>query len=245
MDIETYREIFGYYTAADVVDQLPPEQNALLSAGEDALFAEGDIYSSGKAASSVSELEKKIKAAPTVTRTITFDNAAYNYVSVVLKPGVSVDGGVAQAEAGHEGERPAREGPELEEGRRAGGFHLRHPPDHPHRVRRAPVLRGHHHHHEHPQHERPGADRGVRDDAGRGRAEALHHEDVPGGDLLPVVRLRRRRYRRRSDRHAGSCGPCASARGGTRSSSSFSAGRCFARSSVRAASSSGSSVWPS
>ena len=96
MDIETYREIFGYYTAADIVDQLPPRENALLSAGEDALFAEGDIYSSGKAASSVSELEKKIKAAPTVTRTITFDNAAYNYVSVVLKPGVSVDAGVAR-----------------------------------------------------------------------------------------------------------------------------------------------------
>ncbi|MGA2379467.1 MAG: ABC transporter permease [Spirochaetia bacterium] len=94
MDIETYRELFGYFTAQDVVEQLPPEQNALLSAGEEALFGGGDIYSSEKTASSVSELEKKIKAPEKVTRTINFDIAAYNYVSVVLKPGVSVDAGV-------------------------------------------------------------------------------------------------------------------------------------------------------
>ena len=94
MDIETYREIFGYFTAQDVVEQLPPEQNALLSAGEDALFGQGDIYSSGKTGSSVAELEKAIKAPQKVTRTINFDTAAYNYVSVVLKPGMSVDAGV-------------------------------------------------------------------------------------------------------------------------------------------------------
>ncbi|HVO40400.1 MAG TPA: ABC transporter permease [Spirochaetia bacterium] len=96
MDIETYREIFGYFTAADVVEQLPAEQNALLSASEDALFGEGDIYSSSKATASVSELEKAIKTAAKVTRQIRFDSAAYNYVSVILKPGVSLDTAVAK-----------------------------------------------------------------------------------------------------------------------------------------------------
>ena len=96
MDIESFREIFGYYTAADIVDQLPPEQNALLSAGEDALFEGGDIYSSGSSASTVSELEKKIKTTNTVTRTINFDTAAYNYITIVLKPGQDVNASVAR-----------------------------------------------------------------------------------------------------------------------------------------------------
>ena len=96
MDIETYRELFGYYTASDIVDQLPPEQNALLSAGEDALFQGGDIYSSGSSKSSVSELERKIKAPPSVTRKINFDTAAFNYVSVLLKSGEDLNGSVAR-----------------------------------------------------------------------------------------------------------------------------------------------------
>jgi ABC-type antimicrobial peptide transport system permease subunit len=96
MDIETYRELFGYYTASDIVDQLPPRENALLSAGEDALFEGGDIYSSGSSKSSVAELEKKIKAPPSVTRKINFDTAAFNYVSVLLKSGEDLNGSVAR-----------------------------------------------------------------------------------------------------------------------------------------------------
>jgi ABC-type lipoprotein release transport system permease subunit len=87
MDIETYREIFGYYTARDVVTELSPDQNALLGAGEEALFGEANIFSSGTSGTSVAELEKKIKSQPTVTRTLDFDSAAFNYVSVLLKPG--------------------------------------------------------------------------------------------------------------------------------------------------------------
>lgn len=96
MDIESYREIFGYFTAQDIVEQLPPKQAALLSAGEDALFSEGDIYSTGDTSASVSQLESKLKAPTKVTRKIQFDTAAYNYVSIVLQPGVSVDAGVAK-----------------------------------------------------------------------------------------------------------------------------------------------------
>ena len=96
MDIETYRELFGYYTAEDVVTQLPPREDKLLAAGEDALFEGGDIFSSGNTSASVTELEKKIRTTQTVTRKINFDDAAYNYVSVLLKPGQSTDGAVAK-----------------------------------------------------------------------------------------------------------------------------------------------------
>jgi len=96
MDIETFRELFGYYTAEDVVQTLPPRENALLSASDDSLFSGGDIYSSGKTASDVRQVEKEIQAPARVTRKINFDEAAYNYVSVVLKPGVSTDSAVAR-----------------------------------------------------------------------------------------------------------------------------------------------------
>ncbi len=96
MDIETYREIFGYYTARDIVQKLPPKQEALMSADEDALFGGGDIFSAGTSGTSVAELEKRIKTEPTVTRVIDFDNAAYNYVTILLKPGEDLNASVAK-----------------------------------------------------------------------------------------------------------------------------------------------------
>lgn len=94
MDIETYREIFGYYTARDIVQKLPPREDALMSASEDALFSGGDIFSSGTGGSSVAELEKRIKTEPTATRVIDFDTAAYNYVTILLKPGQDLNASV-------------------------------------------------------------------------------------------------------------------------------------------------------
>jgi putative ABC transport system permease protein len=91
IDIESYREIFGYFTARDIVQDLPPAQNALLSAEEDDLFGSADIYSKGSTASSVSELEKKIRTQTTTVRKIDFDNAAFNYISVLLNPGEDIN----------------------------------------------------------------------------------------------------------------------------------------------------------
>jgi putative ABC transport system permease protein len=96
MDIESYREIFGYYTARDIVEKLPPKQSALLAAGEDDLFATGQIYSSGSAGTSVAELEKKIRTEPKVRRTIDYDSAAYNYISILLKPGEDLKASMAK-----------------------------------------------------------------------------------------------------------------------------------------------------
>jgi ABC-type lipoprotein release transport system permease subunit len=95
MDIESFRQIFGYYTAADVVEQLPPEQEALLASGEEDLFGSGDIFASGSS-STVAELEKTIRNKPQAVRKIDYDNAAYNYVSILLRPGENLSGAVAR-----------------------------------------------------------------------------------------------------------------------------------------------------
>ncbi len=96
MDIESFREIFGYYTAQDVVETLPEKQKALLSANEDDLFSGGDIYSSGSGSASIAATEALIKTTTKVTHTINYDTAAYNYVTILLKPGQNLNASVAK-----------------------------------------------------------------------------------------------------------------------------------------------------
>jgi ABC-type antimicrobial peptide transport system permease subunit len=97
MDIESYREIFGYYTARDIVETLPAREKALLNANEDDLFGGGDIYSSGAGGSgTISDVEARIKTETKVTHTIDYDTAAYNYVSILLKPGENLNASVAK-----------------------------------------------------------------------------------------------------------------------------------------------------
>jgi putative ABC transport system permease protein len=93
MDIESFRQIFGYYTAADVVGELPPEQERLLASDEEDLFGSADIFSSGPS-STVADLEKTIRAEAPPPRKINYDNAAYNYVSILLKPGQDLNAAV-------------------------------------------------------------------------------------------------------------------------------------------------------
>jgi putative ABC transport system permease protein len=95
MDIESFRQLFGYYTAADVVQQLPPEQEKLLATGEEDLFGSADIFESGRS-STVSDLEKVIRTPPPPPRKINYENAAYNYVSILLKPGEDLNAAVAR-----------------------------------------------------------------------------------------------------------------------------------------------------
>ncbi len=94
MDIESFRQLFGYYTAADVTQELPPQQEKLLDSGEEDLFGSGNIFESGKS-STVSELEKTLRLKAPV-RKINYDNAAYNYVSILLKPGEDLGAAVAR-----------------------------------------------------------------------------------------------------------------------------------------------------
>lgn len=96
MDIETYREIFGYYTARDVVKSLPAREEQLMSATEDDLFGSSGIYSGGAGAAAIGDLEKKIRTEGKATREINFDTAAYNYVSLLLRDGENLNAAVAK-----------------------------------------------------------------------------------------------------------------------------------------------------
>ena len=95
MDIESFRQIFGYYTAADVAGELPPEQERLLASGEEDLFDSADIFSSGRS-STVADLEKTIRSEAPPARKINYENAAYNYVSILLHPGEDLNAAVAK-----------------------------------------------------------------------------------------------------------------------------------------------------
>ena len=98
MDIETYRQIFGYYTARDIVETLPPREQELMSASEADLFDTGSIYSGGgsAAASNIGDVEKEIATRTRVTHQIDYDLGAYNYVSILLQPGQSLNAAVAR-----------------------------------------------------------------------------------------------------------------------------------------------------
>ncbi|MBN1523700.1 MAG: ABC transporter permease [Spirochaetales bacterium] len=97
IDIETYRKLFGYFTAEDIAEEVPVAQQKLLAAGEDDLFGSGDIFATG-ATTSVAELEKTIKTKTVIKRVINYDDAAFNYISLVLNPGESIDGAMAKIE---------------------------------------------------------------------------------------------------------------------------------------------------
>jgi ABC-type lipoprotein release transport system permease subunit len=90
MDIESFRTLFGYFTAAEITAKLPQREEKLLSAGEDAFLGSGDIYATGGTASA-SQLESALKAPQETVAPPKLDTAAYNYVSVVLKNGENLD----------------------------------------------------------------------------------------------------------------------------------------------------------
>ncbi|HET6451379.1 MAG TPA: FtsX-like permease family protein [Spirochaetia bacterium] len=98
MDIETYRQIFGYYTARDIVETIPAKEQQLMTASEDDLFGGGSIYSgAGSAsASNIGDLEKQIRTETKVTHQIDYNLGAYNYVSILLPPGENLNRAVAR-----------------------------------------------------------------------------------------------------------------------------------------------------
>ncbi len=91
LDIESFRECFGYYTASDVTVPIPAKDKALMNSSESDFFGEGDLFTQSDTSLKTSELEKKLTAAAgtKTVRKIDYDNAAYNLVAVKLKPGVS------------------------------------------------------------------------------------------------------------------------------------------------------------
>ncbi|MBN2354213.1 MAG: FtsX-like permease family protein [Spirochaetales bacterium] len=90
LDIESFRECFGYYKARDVVVELPAKEKALIESNESDFFGESDLFVTGDTDLKTAEIEKKLKTVTTrVERKIDYDNSAYNLIAVKLKPGVS------------------------------------------------------------------------------------------------------------------------------------------------------------
>jgi putative ABC transport system permease protein len=96
LDIESFRECFGYYKAKDLVQELPPEQKKLMESSETDFFSD-DIFSTGETSLNVAAAESKIAGGTgQAFSKIDYDSAAYNIVSIKLKPGVSIDDGIAR-----------------------------------------------------------------------------------------------------------------------------------------------------
>jgi ABC-type lipoprotein release transport system permease subunit len=94
IDIESFRECFGYFTARDLIVDLPPAQKKLMDAGESDFFGGDDIFSSGDTSLNIANVEKNLKPATTTVKKIDYDTSAYNFFSIKLKPGVSVQDGL-------------------------------------------------------------------------------------------------------------------------------------------------------
>ena len=84
VDIESYRECLGYFTAADMAAQVPKEQKKLLEleGGDlDSLFGDGELVGEAAAA-------PRARAAPKAARAEA-EAGVYNAVFIKLKPGTS------------------------------------------------------------------------------------------------------------------------------------------------------------
>ena len=250
MDIETYREIFGYYTAQDVVETLPAEQKALLAASEDDAFQRrGHLLHGSGPAHRWPSSRTRSRPGPKVTHTI---ELRHRGLQLRLRPAETGPGpgrAVARMKQIVKDNNLPVKVLSWKTGLGPGGLNLRHPADHPHGVRGPAVLRGHHHHHEHAEHERPGAHGGVRHDARRGRAEDVHHagcswrrpspfrsSSAESGILLGVivtwiVRAAAHRVGRKRDlgaalRRARYSGPSWGRRASSSASSAWASSRC-------------------
>ncbi|HNW45607.1 MAG TPA: FtsX-like permease family protein [Elusimicrobiales bacterium] len=85
VDIESYRECLGYFTAADMAAQVPGEEKKLLAlegSDLDSLFGGEDMMTTGAA-------QKKPRAVAAKKKAQTAEEGVYNAVFVKLNPGVT------------------------------------------------------------------------------------------------------------------------------------------------------------
>ena len=91
MDIESYRECFGYVTAADkAVELTEPQKTALAVEDEDALFTDTNIVEKTEVNTEQYDLAAMQQQTKRVETKINLDEGAYNLVTVRLKPGVTL-----------------------------------------------------------------------------------------------------------------------------------------------------------
>lgn len=98
MDIESYRECFGYFTASDTLEKLSTEDlNEFSLSGENDIFGSGDVFSNGDIFGSDDSEDIKYDFDSLKEKTVKtekpadVDKGAYNYISIKLKPGIDID----------------------------------------------------------------------------------------------------------------------------------------------------------
>ncbi len=100
MDIESFRQCFGYVTAADKAVALTQAQtDALTAESEDDLFSGGDVVVESEATAAAYNLEAMQQETTRQKTTVNLDEGAFNLVSVKFKPGVSVEDGQQRLQA--------------------------------------------------------------------------------------------------------------------------------------------------
>jgi ABC-type lipoprotein release transport system permease subunit len=105
MDIESYRECFGYFTAADIMEELSEEKLDEFSLGSDEdifgsgdFFSEGDIFGSDESDTKY-DLESIKEQTHKSDKPVNVDSGAYNYVSIKLKAGVDMEEAIEKLNA--------------------------------------------------------------------------------------------------------------------------------------------------
>ncbi len=98
MDIESYRECLGYFSAADSSVNIPKEKKDLLAMEDenlDAMFGTSSLIVADKGSTDISGINFKRKSAPG-KKAVDLEAGTYNLVLVKFTEGVSMDEGVAR-----------------------------------------------------------------------------------------------------------------------------------------------------
>jgi ABC-type lipoprotein release transport system permease subunit len=98
IDIESYRQCLGYFSAFEKNTEIAPEQKKLMSMDNDnldAMFGSNELVVADSKKTAVPEkLTPAVPKADTLARTGDIDAGAYNMVLTFTKPGVKLDEGI-------------------------------------------------------------------------------------------------------------------------------------------------------
>jgi ABC-type lipoprotein release transport system permease subunit len=95
MDIESFRECFGYFTAGDLATQLSDEQAALLEIdGDDDVFDTGTFIEDTDKAGTPYDMKTIRTLTERNGKEVNLDQGAYQLIPIKLKPGVTINEGI-------------------------------------------------------------------------------------------------------------------------------------------------------
>jgi ABC-type lipoprotein release transport system permease subunit len=94
LDLESFRECFGYFTAeATIADLSAEEQTSLEIVSDDDIFGGDDIFADAVITEESYDIESIQEQTKREEGAVNLDSGAFNYISVKLKPGVSIEKG--------------------------------------------------------------------------------------------------------------------------------------------------------